>query len=288
MADEADDDQPVSAPFSAHARGVPLSVSENFEFGSNIESGLLQLLDITGAGIHLILANGWLTVIQIVITIACTSFYSYLGVFSVQADLDFSILSFAVLLPLVLAVFRSIQRRDTALKELAAGACRMHKQEQAHTAITVPPCMLSNSRCLMRFCRGCALMSEPCTASLRMRLAHGVHVDQARLRMCGHAPMRLTPDWHILCFACTSPASSGIISSCCSTAASTAQGRELHAADRRLGCAVKTLIIHYKLLSDGALDPASLPASHESQLEGLLSNLIGVPEDQHVTRKLCP
>ena len=126
MAEEADDDQPVSAPFSAHARGVPLSVSENFDFGSSLESALLQLLDITGAGIHLILANGWLTVIQIIITIACTSFYSYLGVFSVQADLDFSILSFVVLLPLVLAVFRSIQRRDTALKELAAGAQQVH------------------------------------------------------------------------------------------------------------------------------------------------------------------
>ena len=120
MADDMDD-EPLNAPFSAHARGVPLSAAENLDFGSNFESFLLQLLDITGAGVHLLLANGWLTIIQLVITIACTSFYTFLGVFSVQADLDFSILSFVVLLPLVLSVFRSIQRRDCALKSLATG-----------------------------------------------------------------------------------------------------------------------------------------------------------------------
>ena len=100
--------------------------------------------------------------------------------------------------------------------------------------------------------------------------------------------MPMIPDEHTFYFACIPPANSGVNSSCPSTAASITQRRELHAVDRQLGCAVKTLIIHYKLLSDGALDRASLPASHESQLEGLLSNLIGAPADLRVSCKPPP
>ena len=57
-------------------------------------------------------------------------------------------------------------------------------------------------------------------------------------------------------------------------------------------CSVKTLIIHYKFLSDGALDQ-SQPASHEGQLQGHLSNLIGEHRlrfgnsDKSVSRSSC-
>lgn len=73
----------------------------------------------SGAALHLLLAQGWLTVIQIIITICSTTFYTYLGVFSVEADLNFGIFTFVVLLPLVLSVFWSICKRDQALRDLA-------------------------------------------------------------------------------------------------------------------------------------------------------------------------
>ena len=96
--------------------------SEGYDWGQNVESLLLNLLDISGAALHLLLAQGWLTVIQAIITVCATTFYVYLGVFSVKADLNFSIFSFVVLLPLVLTVFWSIGKRDQALKDLADSA----------------------------------------------------------------------------------------------------------------------------------------------------------------------
>ena len=120
MQDE--DTEELSAPFSAHARGVPLTGSEGFDWGQNAESLVMSLLDISGAALHLLLAQGWLTILQCIITVCATTFYTYLGVFSVEADLNFTIFGFVVLLPLVLTVFSSIGKRDQALRDLADSA----------------------------------------------------------------------------------------------------------------------------------------------------------------------
>ena len=66
------------------------------------------------------------------------------------------------------------------------------------------------------------------------------------------------------CSACIHPAATLVIS----------QQPVADCADSS-ACAVKTYIIHYKLLNDVALDRGSFPAGHESQLEALLCNLIG-------------
>ena len=39
--------------------------------------------------------------------------------------------------------------------------------------------------------------------------------------------------------------------------------------------AVKTMLVHYKLMNDAAVDRSLLPQGHEAQLVTLLSNLIG-------------
>ena len=40
---------------------------------------------------------------------------------------------------------------------------------------------------------------------------------------------------------------------------------------------MKTMILHYKLLTDGAVERSLLPQGHEAQLQSLLSSLIGAP-----------
>ena len=40
---------------------------------------------------------------------------------------------------------------------------------------------------------------------------------------------------------------------------------------------MKTLLFHYKLLSEGSVDRSLLPRGHEAQLHQLLSDLVGAP-----------
>ena len=110
-----------STPFSAYSRGVQLAGRGNFDFGLLLDSGGRQLVDISGAIVNFVLAQGWYSVINLVITIAANSFYTYLGFAAVAAELDFTVISFVVLLPLVLSVFHALQRRNSALNDLSLG-----------------------------------------------------------------------------------------------------------------------------------------------------------------------
>lgn len=86
-----------------------------------MESGGRQLIDISGGIVTLVLAAGWFSFFNLVITICANSFYTFLGFASVAAPLDFSILSFVVILPLVLSAFHALQRRNQALADLSLG-----------------------------------------------------------------------------------------------------------------------------------------------------------------------
>lgn len=111
-----------SAPFSAFSRGVQLTGRGGVDFGLLLESGGRQLVDISGAIVNFVLAQGWFSFFNLVLTIAANSFYAYLGFAAVAAALDFTVLSFVILLPLVLAAFSALQRRNAALNDLALGA----------------------------------------------------------------------------------------------------------------------------------------------------------------------
>lgn len=117
----SDRDKGASAPFSAYARGVQLAGRASFDFGLLLESGGRQLVDISGAIVNFVLAQGWHSIFNLVITIAANSFYTFLGFAAVAAYLDFTLVSFVVLLPLVLAAFHALQRRNQALNDLSQG-----------------------------------------------------------------------------------------------------------------------------------------------------------------------
>ena len=112
----------ASAPFSAYSRGVQLAGRGGVDFGQLLDSGGRQIVDISGAIVNFALAQGWLSFFNLIITIAANSFFTYLGFAAVAARLDFTILSFIVLLPLVLSLFHGLQRRNQALNDLSLGA----------------------------------------------------------------------------------------------------------------------------------------------------------------------
>ena len=111
----------ASAPFSAYSRGVQLASHGGFDFSLLVDSAGRQLVDISGALVNLVLAQGWLSFYNLVLTIAANAFYTYLGFAAVAAELDFTLVSFVVLLPLVLSTFHSLQRRNNALNDLSLG-----------------------------------------------------------------------------------------------------------------------------------------------------------------------
>ena len=111
----------ASSPFSAYARGVLLAGRPSFDAGLLLESAGRQLFDISGAIVNLVLAQGWQSFFNLVLTIAANSFYTYLGFTAVAADLSFTVISFVIFLPLVLTLFHSLHRRNAALSDLAVG-----------------------------------------------------------------------------------------------------------------------------------------------------------------------
>ena len=94
------------------------------------------LVDISGAIVNLVLAQSWLSFFNLVITIAANSFYTFLGTFAVASDLNFTIVGFVVLLPLVLSVFHSLQRRNQALYDLSLG--KLHAFDTLIAAFDTP------------------------------------------------------------------------------------------------------------------------------------------------------
>ena len=123
-----------SAPFSAHSRGVQLAGRGTVDFSQTLESGARQLIDITGAIVNLVLAAGWHSFFNLTITIASNSFYKYLGVFALAAPLDFGVISFVVLLPVVLSAFHALHRRNSALNDLSLGKTIKNENERCSSA----------------------------------------------------------------------------------------------------------------------------------------------------------
>ncbi len=110
-----------SAPFSVHSRGVQLF--DGYRILDCQYVGLTifrSLRDISGSLWTFSLCQGWLSVWVTLVTIVSVLFFNYINGGRVQA-LDWTVVAFMVLLPLVSTLWWAYQRRERALSELAQG-----------------------------------------------------------------------------------------------------------------------------------------------------------------------
>eukprot|EP00887_Chlorella_sp_A99_P002845 scaffold6.g2845.t1 len=128
------------APFSTHARGVPL-----FDWGRILDVPrhlariLLDLRDLSSSLFWFLSCQTWLTMWGSIVTIVSVSFFTYYRGGEVATsnnqlalDLDWTLISFTVVLPLVGLIWFGFARRERCLDELAKARILMTSIYAAH------------------------------------------------------------------------------------------------------------------------------------------------------------
>lgn len=112
-----------SAPFSAHARGVPLFDRTRFsDVPEHAVQMLLHLRDMSSSSFWFLAMQSWTTMWSVFVVVFSNIFFTYYDTnFSLAADLDWSMIGFIVILPLVGFIWITYQRRERAL-DLASEA----------------------------------------------------------------------------------------------------------------------------------------------------------------------
>ena len=127
--------RPRSAPFSTHTRGVPLFDRGRFlDIPRHATTGLLDLRDIGSSAFWFLSLQSWLTFWSVLINIVSVIFFCYYkhSEKRLAVPLDFTLLAFTVILPLVGFVWIAYQRRDRCLDLLSEAKCLMISIVTAH------------------------------------------------------------------------------------------------------------------------------------------------------------
>lgn len=109
--------QRKSAPFSTHARGVPLFDKARFsDVPHHAARSLLHLRDMSSSSFWFLSMQSWSTFWSVIVTMFSVVFYSYYSApYDLAASLDWGIVGFIIILPLVIFLFVAYQRRERCL-----------------------------------------------------------------------------------------------------------------------------------------------------------------------------
>ncbi|KAG7672434.1 hypothetical protein Ndes2437A_g02418 [Nannochloris sp. 'desiccata'] len=125
-----------SAPFSTHARGVPLfDKGRFFDVSRHATSALLDLRDIGSSIFWYISMQSWLTFWSLIVNIISVVFFCFFEDSSgnrLAVELDFTFVAFTVVLPLLGFLWFAFQRRERCLALLSECKCLMVSLLQAH------------------------------------------------------------------------------------------------------------------------------------------------------------
>lgn len=110
-----------SAPFSLHSRGVQLlDTTRLFDTPHQLRSASRHLRDLLSSLWVFFLLQSWLSVYNVLITISSCAFYSYyhLNNATVAYKLDWTLVAFLIILPMLGFTWIAFRRREQALQDL--------------------------------------------------------------------------------------------------------------------------------------------------------------------------
>ncbi|KAL3157101.1 hypothetical protein ABBQ38_001347 [Trebouxia sp. C0009 RCD-2024] len=110
-----------SAPFSLHSRGVQLlDTTRLFDATHQIKSASRHLRDLLSSLYVFALIQSWLSLYNVLITISATAFYSFYHVDNntVAFGLDWILVAFVIILPMLGFTWLAFGRREEALRDL--------------------------------------------------------------------------------------------------------------------------------------------------------------------------
>jgi hypothetical protein len=129
-----------SAPFSTHSRGVPLfDGTRLLDFPRHAARLVMDLRDLSSSGLWFCAQQTWLTLWSVCISICSVSFFVYYGNnFELASNVDFTLVGFVVVLPLVGFIWLAFWRRERCLDDLSAVKGLMLHIHAAHRDWTDP------------------------------------------------------------------------------------------------------------------------------------------------------
>lgn len=110
-----------SAPFSLHSRGVQLlDTTRLFDVPHQLKSASRHLRDLLSSLWVFVLIQSWLSVYNVLITISSCAFYSYYHTnhSTVAYNLDWTLVAFVIILPMLGFTWLAFRRREEALQDL--------------------------------------------------------------------------------------------------------------------------------------------------------------------------
>jgi len=114
-----------SAPFSTHARGVPLFDRSFAGAQRGLSTALLDLRDMGSSIFWFLSMQSWLTLWSCIINIVSVVFYNYYQSKGLSAPVDLTIIEFVVVLPMIGFIWMLHNRRNQCLDWLSEVKCGM-------------------------------------------------------------------------------------------------------------------------------------------------------------------